>query len=302
MSRVAIFASFDKDGIVHDYVISYLKRLKRVAEKIIFISDNNAKNEEIKKLSDLVVFSDFSPHGEYDFGSYKRGYQYAMKHGLLEEADELVLCNDSCFSVMDFDDMFAQMSRKSCDFWGVTDSIEIQYHLQSYFLVFKKNVFTHKEFANFLNSVVWQDNVNDVIKNYEIALTPFLQNINFTSGVFIKHQEKINPTMKPITLLEQNIPLIKRKVFVLQDACIENVRSLLFKLKKEHRDSYIDICNYYKKTFSRFSPLVLPYSFCKVKRFLYQKKISKSGKLIVKVCKVPVPQIFFKRRKYVRES
>ena len=247
------------------------------------------------------MFSDFSPHGEYDFGSYKRGYQYALKHGLLEEADELVLCNDSCFSVMDFDDMFSQMSRRSCDFWGVTDSIEIQYHLQSYFLVFKKNVFTHKEFANFLNSVVRQDNVNDVIKKYEIALTPFLQNINFTSDVFIKHQEKINPTMKPITLLEHNIPLIKRRIFVLYGASEESVRLLLFKLK-EHRDSYIDICNYYKKTFSRFSPLVLPYIFDGVKRFLYQKKISKSGNLIVKICKVPVLYILFKGRKHVRES
>ena len=40
-----------------------------------------------------------------------------------------------------------------CDFWGITDSSEINYHLQSYFLVFKKNVIQSNTFKIFWDGV-----------------------------------------------------------------------------------------------------------------------------------------------------
>lgn len=44
--RIVVFAAFDKDGIVHNYVLTYLKKLKAVADKIIFIADNEASETE----------------------------------------------------------------------------------------------------------------------------------------------------------------------------------------------------------------------------------------------------------------
>ena len=44
MTRLVIFASYDKSGIVHDYVITYLNRLKQVADKIIFIEQARIKH------------------------------------------------------------------------------------------------------------------------------------------------------------------------------------------------------------------------------------------------------------------
>ena len=295
MSRLAIFASYDKQGIVHDYVISYLKRLKRVSDKIIFIADNHAKAEEKQKLNGLVEFCSFAPHGEYDFGSYKRGYQYAMQQGLLETADELILCNDSCFSVMDFDQMFSEMSQRDCDFWGVTDSLEIKHHLQSYFLVFKKNVFTHQKFANWLGAVTKQNTVVEVIYNYELPLKSFLENEGFKGLGYVKAICDYNPTTKPLTLIRQGVPLVKKKVFSLREASRESVRYLCFILSIKFRVSYKDICAYYRGTFSRFFPLFLSRDFDSVKRFFYQKKITKSGKLRIKILKIPFPVKLFRR-------
>lgn len=51
MSRIAVFASYDKDGIVHDYILGYLRYLKEVADKIIFIADNYADKQEQNKLN-----------------------------------------------------------------------------------------------------------------------------------------------------------------------------------------------------------------------------------------------------------
>ena len=40
-SYIAVFAHFDKDNLIDDYVVEYLQELKKVAEKIIFVSDCN---------------------------------------------------------------------------------------------------------------------------------------------------------------------------------------------------------------------------------------------------------------------
>lgn len=39
MKRVVVFAAFDRQGIVSDYIVSYLRQLKTVASKIIFIAE-----------------------------------------------------------------------------------------------------------------------------------------------------------------------------------------------------------------------------------------------------------------------
>ena len=66
--RIVVFAAFDKGGIVHNYVLTYLKKLKAVADKIIFIADNEASETERQKLNGLADIAVFKPHGEYDFG------------------------------------------------------------------------------------------------------------------------------------------------------------------------------------------------------------------------------------------
>ena len=288
MTSIVVFASYDKDGIVHDYVLGYLRYLKEVADKIIFIADNYADEYEQNKLKELVDYAEFYPHGEYDFGSYKRGYHYAKINGWLDSANELVFCNDSCFCISSLIPIFETMKKRSCDFWGMIKSHEIQDHLQSYFLVFKKNVFMHKEFVDWIKAIKHQDNIDNVIKNYEIPLTSFLESQGFISDALYTTAGKSNPTVKPLRLLKHNVPLIKRKVFTIIGNSEESVILLLFKLKQNYRNSYTDICNYYKKTFSCFFPIVFPCGFDKFKRFIYQKKFTKSGKLIIKICKIPV--------------
>jgi rhamnosyltransferase len=91
------------------------------------------------------------------------------------------------------------MGTKDCDFWGVTEnqvglipSKNDKYktinckHLQSYFLVFKKNVFTSKVFLDFIKSVKHFENKNDVIINCEIGLSKILYSNGFVSDCYIK--------------------------------------------------------------------------------------------------------------------
>ena len=224
--KLAIFASFNKDGLILDYVIYYLKELKKVVDGIIFVTDNPIMSSEIEKIKDLVIYANCTRHEEYDFGSYKRGYMWALREGLLNDAEELVLCNDSCYGpVYPFKQMFDEMRAKKCDFWGMTgnEDAKLPYHLQSFFLVFNEAVFKHESFVRFFKRVKKQRFVWDVISNFEVGLTDYLLSLGFSCESYIKTpiQESIenccrvgnlNPTIFPLSLIKKyKAPLIKVK-------------------------------------------------------------------------------------------
>lgn len=223
MSRIAVFASYDSKGCIAPYVVYYLKGLKTVADQIVFIADNDVKTSELDKIKDLVVYSQCKHHGCYDFGSYRRGYEWAEESGLLKDADELIFCNDSCYGpIYPFKDVFAKMEKKDCDFWGMTESYQIRHHLQSYFMVFKQKVFSSESFRSFVLSLERQENFWGYVENYETRLTEYLSEVGFKFSSFCpyelvannKKKELINPCVYPVTLLSIGIPLVKRKVFI----------------------------------------------------------------------------------------
>ena len=195
MKRTVVFAHYDKDNIVDDYVIYYIKELKKIADTIVFVSCNNIKNPEcLNGLADKIIDE---PHDEYDFGSYKRGFLYLKDK--LDDFDELIFANDSCYGPLyPLKSVFDKMENETCDFWGITKNrfgiikINNEYqftkreHIQSYFLVFKQNIFKSETFQSFINSIKHYDNKNDIIANYEIGLTEILHSNGFSSNYYVK--------------------------------------------------------------------------------------------------------------------
>ena len=220
MSRIAIFASYDSKGCIAPYVVYYLNGLKTVADQIVFIADNDVIPEEADKIKDIVVHSQCKPHGGYDFGSYRRGYEWADENGLLENTDELIFCNDSCYGpIYPFEDVFAKMEKQDCDFWGMVSSCQIRFHLQSNFLVFKKNVFSSEIFKSFVKSFEAQNDFWNYVLMYETRFAEHLCNAGFKCSSLIdyadygKQNKGVNPTFFPVSVLKDGLPLIKRKMF-----------------------------------------------------------------------------------------
>ena len=247
--RIAVFASFSSDGTVPDYVIYYLKELKKVCDGIVFVADNPLKKSEFEKVEKLVIYARCERHNEYDFGSYKRGYVWLSEHGILDKCDELLMCNDSCYGpVYPLREVFDTMKKKDCDFWGLLSNTEIQYHLQSYFLNFKQSVFTSDVFSKFFTKIKQQPSVQHVISEYETKLTQILNDAGFHSCAFIectdyenKYPYNIVPnlTLFPQWLLNNKVPLIKVKA--IQDEYhynFENLYEILKYIKEKHNNIY----------------------------------------------------------------
>ena len=201
MENIAVFAHFDKDNLIDDYVIYYLNHIRDIADKIIFVSDSSLSSEELSKISAIADDIVCEKHGEYDFGSYKRGFNLALEKGYLINADNLIFLNDSCYGPFySLSSYFEKMQNASVDFWGLTCNKNVlqgvefpcpetkNTHLQTYFIVFRNNVFNSEIFKNFINSIEKKDNKFFVIADYEIGLTALLAKAGYKFFSFEKTQ------------------------------------------------------------------------------------------------------------------
>ncbi len=222
--RVYIVASFLSDGIIPEYLLYLLSKIKKTADAIILIGDNPIKIDELKKLSKLVNYTSFARHEEYDFGSYKRGIEFVAESIDLHNVEELVLCNDSCVGpIFPVADMFAAMEEKNVDFWGITSNYENCFHLQSYFLVFNNKVINDPLFFDYFRNVKKEPTRERVILKYELPLTSYLKAAGYVCDSYIPYPDekyftnaKIkhpNITTIPIYMFENKSPFIKLKHF-----------------------------------------------------------------------------------------
>lgn len=223
--RLAIFAAFCGKGRIPETTLFYLRGLREVADQIVFVSNSPVFPDEVRKLDGLVRIAVFRHHGEYDFGSYKIGFDEALRAGFLapEATDELILANDSCYGpVVPFQGTFQTMAPRQCDFWGLTafEGFGIE-HIQSFFLVFRRRVLDGPELSRFLASVHREPNRWWVIIHYETRLTKVLADAGYRFDTLVpwnffrdraSAKKFAFPPARPATLLSKyRMPLIKVK-------------------------------------------------------------------------------------------
>jgi lipopolysaccharide biosynthesis protein len=137
-SFACLFAHYDADGLIDDYVVAYLSALRALDVDIYFITavDNP---DQLKKVSPLARGILIKNDAGRDFGSWWLALRhFGLQH--FDVYDRLILCNDSIyFPVADAAPMFSRMQACNFNFWGITDSHEFhRYHIQSYFMVFDR--------------------------------------------------------------------------------------------------------------------------------------------------------------------
>ncbi len=244
IGKIAIFASFSIDGKIDDYVVYYLKSLKKVCDAIIFVADNPIVPKEVEKIEKYVTYAKFERHEEHCFGSYKCGYLYALNNNLLDKAEELIFCNDSfCGPVFPFKKMFDEMVGRKIDFWGVVSNDRNEYYLDKSFLVFKNKVFNTNEFIEFWKHIEKPINVKQFANKYEKELTQKLINQGFTCDSYIEFtNDKTkypyifddNPVYFPLWLLKQGCPLLKIKTLHKYGDNFESVNRVISYLKHKN--------------------------------------------------------------------
>jgi len=258
--RYAVFAGYNADGTLHPYVITYLKGLNEVTDGVVYIADSSLLPAEEEKLKDLTIHYENVRHNEYDFGSYKRGYNWLKNNGYLKRAKELIFANDSTYAPMtSFKPMFDKMDKRTdLDFWGDLQNTRFSRHVQSYFIVFRKSVLRSKVFDTFINSIRHQIDPSLYITEYEVRLTPMLENLGYKWDSYMPYKELAfltedpDKNVFPLTLISKfNHQFLKRRTFTHSLPILENRTELLAYIKKHYPERY-------KEIKAEINPMYLP--------------------------------------------
>lgn len=214
--RIVFFAHFDKQNVIDDYVVYYLRRLRETATCIVFVSTSELRATEIAKIKDLCFKIIVRENVGYDFMSWK----VALSSIDIRDYDELIICNDSVYGpLFSFEEVFAAMKEQECDFWGITGSHQWAYHIQSYFIVFKKSVFLSPAFGEFFSGVSQQKNKLDIISKYEVGLSQALIRAGFKAKTYIQYVPSFWNKLKYLTFdrlvkyLKWMFPTPKKEMF-----------------------------------------------------------------------------------------
>lgn len=239
--RICLFAAYDVHGVVEDYVIAYLTELSRFAD-VYYLADGTISDAELGKLASVTKGAWAVPHGRYDFGSFSLLAKELVGWERIDEYDELLLANDSCFLVGPLQPVFDRMETRSVDWWGLQAAkrdFEVdrgnehpipvaeakhlrtdlenwtpyyRLHLSSYFLLFRKRVMQDEGFRRRLNGVVAQNHKMLVIFKYEIGLSDYLIKSGYDFDTFLECLYPFHPlyTADHFAILGQGFPLLKR--------------------------------------------------------------------------------------------
>ncbi len=238
--EVVIVAHWDPDNIIDPYVVYQCKNFIKLGKEVILISSHPI--QECHALSTSHTWCHaiiYRTCPGYDFTSWKAGLDCFPS---LFEAKELTLTNDSYFGpINSFGNTYKRMEIFSCDFWGMNYSLTRKPHLQSFFIVLKKQVLKHYSFADFFNSVPL-DNSRKLAVLFEISFTLWLALHGFTPAAFCRqkklfHFELNFPTYYPHLLIEYGVPIFKKN-------SIANIHEDIECMSEKNRHSiYLSIKN-----------------------------------------------------------
>ena len=214
--RTAVVASYFGDGVIPPALLYFLRGLRGVADNIVLVGDCPVRPEEVEKLRGIVAVAKFGRHGQYDFGSYRRGLEIARAEGLLDAslADELVVANDSCYGpVYPFAEGFAKMAARDVDFWGYMGYRgfgSTPDFIQSFFYVFRRRVIDSGKLDEFLGGVRGRIERDKVIAKFEWQFTRFLATAGFRWDCYAPI--RCASAKYPLTMIrDYRIPLLKVK-------------------------------------------------------------------------------------------
>lgn len=181
MKRLLCYAHFDEQGALKPFVRHALATMAPLCATSVLVSNSPLSGEDVRHLENDGVLVMQNDNIGYDF----RMWQKALEAVDYRSYDEVVLMNSSVYGpIFPLDAIFAEMTARPNDFWGITECFQMQPHVQSYFFVFRKKVIMSEAFAAFWQGVLPYRNKLQVIQSYEVGLTQWLVEAGFRPDVY----------------------------------------------------------------------------------------------------------------------
>lgn len=237
IKRLAIFVIYDKEGVIDDYILFYLKELCPNITHLVIVCNGKLTvkgREKLERFTDEIYVR---PNIGFDCGAIKDVLYNFVGWNKVYEYDELLIANDTVYGPLhSFAKVFGEMDEKDVDFWGLTVQAEtndltylnirhaVPKYIQSHFINVKKRLLHSGSFRDFWCELDI-DNLTfiDAIRKYEVEFTNYFSNEGFTyssytdtAGYFsaIPDENYIATHVAPLDMLKIcGAPCIKKKAF-----------------------------------------------------------------------------------------
>lgn len=200
-TRLAIFVHYDTMNRVGAADMHLIRSLASVTSRLVVVSNSNLDEDDVRRVRLYSGEVLIRPNEGLDFAAWRDAIRH-LGWEYLWSFDELLLINNSCFGpVSSFHDMFAAMEADPADFWGISSFPEspcsdrpeaaalpgrdIPFHLQSYFMLFRRRVVKSSAFYNFWRGVENKESLVDVVASYEVQMTRKLLQAGFTTATWV---------------------------------------------------------------------------------------------------------------------
>jgi hypothetical protein len=198
-----IYAHYDKDDIIKDYVIQTIKTFIYLGYDILFFTASN----KIKNVNVLPckIFYVHNKGAGTDWNIWLLGCNYIECHKL--NYDYIFLLNDSLILPINGINNFEKtikLMRSTSDFWGHWESNEIQWHIITAQFEFKYNMIN--DIIQFIEqNVIFCKNKANYIHKCEIKFSQYLIDKGYKSNTVIKTADYLNlnvtcPVFNPINI------------------------------------------------------------------------------------------------------
>lgn len=140
--RSCLFAHYDRQGRIAPHIMHYLAQIRSggFAVHVALSGMERLHDADALALERIGAVGHLRANRGLDFG----GWQHLVERGCTEGADTILLANDSVFGPLQpLAPIFGSMLERDLDVWGMVESNEQRWHLQSWFLCFQAGSFAH---------------------------------------------------------------------------------------------------------------------------------------------------------------
>lgn len=260
-NRLLVYFFYDKAGVVDDYIIYMLKKLKPNVKDIIFVSNGDMtprSREKVEKIADDIIEKE---NKGMDVMAYKAAIDF-VGYEKLKKYDELIMMNFTIMGpVTPLEDMFQDMDTRDIDFWGLTlfhgcdgdpFGADCEYgflpmHIQSHFIAVRNDMLKSDDFKEYWESRPEIKKYSDAIGKHEAVFTRHFDELGYKWDVYSDTRDCMDYTDLPIISMpvklirDKKCPVFKRRNFFQEYFDIMNkstgeVEAELYDYLKKHTD------------------------------------------------------------------
>lgn len=183
--KALIIAHFNILGALRSDTVESLSYFHNIYNRIILVS-TCLSAEDKSKIPDYVEIITRENYG-YDFYSYRQGI-LKLKD---EDINWQVTLMNTSFIIVDPEklcDSYLKPITKvvSSEFIGLTHSVEIKEHLQSYLLTFSATLLRDGRFFNWWENMVPLNDKDEIITEYEIGISQHVRELGYELSAALK--------------------------------------------------------------------------------------------------------------------